>query len=154
VPLLLSTGYHVQTDIPALVARHPATRVARHLGPDPLVIRALVDRLDAARTSEPASTVLVGAGSSRPDASVELARAGELLGTQVGRPVSVLTMADDIRTALAELEPPIEVATYFLAEGQFVSVLTEAADGLATVAAPLGDHAALVELVWARYDAS
>ena len=37
VPLLLSTGYHVQTDIPAVVAGRAGVRVTAHLGPDPLV---------------------------------------------------------------------------------------------------------------------
>ena len=154
VPLLLSTGYHVQTDIPALVASYPHTRVARHLGPDPLVIRALTDRLDAARTGQPATTVLVGAGSSRPEAALELTRAAELLGARVGRSVRTLTMGDDLRGALVSYVGPVEVATYLLAEGQFVSALTEAADGLATVSAPLGVHPALVDLVWQRYDES
>src|SRR4051812_47031522 len=45
VPLLLSTGYHVQADIPSIVAPHLAVRVARHLGPHPLLVEALVDRL-------------------------------------------------------------------------------------------------------------
>lgn len=153
VPLLLSTGYHVLTDIPAAVAGRPEVRVARHLGPDPLLVEALVDRLAAARAGEPCSTVLVGAGSSRAEAAAELAATGALLAARVGRPVPVLTMADDLRTGLAAQPGPVEVATYLLAEGQFVTTLRAAADGIATVAEPIGVHPALVELVWARYDA-
>jgi sirohydrochlorin ferrochelatase len=152
VPLLLSTGYHVQTDIPALVAGHPHVRVADYLGPHPLVVRALLDRLLAARVVEAATTVLVGAGSSRPEAAAELRRAADLLGAQVGRAVSVLSMADDLDAALRALPAPVEVATYLLAEGQFVSTLQRAAREVATVAEPLGVHPALVELVWQRYD--
>jgi sirohydrochlorin ferrochelatase len=152
VPLLLSTGYHVQTDIPAAVARFPATRVARHLGPHPLIVDALVDRLGGDGDRNPAATVLVGAGSSRAEAAAELATTGELLGERLGRPVTVLTMGDDLSSAFAALPRPFEVATYLLAEGQFVTTLRTAAGGSAAVSEPLGVHPALVELVWTRYD--
>jgi sirohydrochlorin ferrochelatase len=152
VPLLLSTGYHVQTDIPALVAPYPGTRVTAHLGPDPLVVRALADRLAETRRSAPETSVLVGAGSSRREAAAELAAAARLLGEHVGRRVVVLTMGEDVRSALSALPGPVEIGTYLLAHGQFVNALREAADGLATVSPPLGVHPALVELVWQRYD--
>lgn len=150
VPLLLSTGYHVQTDIPAAVAAHPNVRVARHLGPHPLLIDALVDRLGP--VGPDGSVVLVGAGSSRPEAAAELDATGRLLGERLGRDVAVLTVGDDVRAALAARPQPRHVATYLLAEGQFVTTLTDAAAGLATVAAPIGTHPALVELAWLRFD--
>jgi hypothetical protein len=101
VPLLLSTGYHVQSDIPDAVARHPGTRVARHLGPHPLLVDALMDRLGPLAAD--GSVALVGAGSSRPEAAAEIAATGRLLADRLGRPVSVLTLADDVRSALASL---------------------------------------------------
>ncbi len=52
VPLLLSTGYHVQTDIPQAVAGRAHIRVAAHLGPDPLLADALADRLGGSRGRE------------------------------------------------------------------------------------------------------
>lgn len=152
VPVLLSTGYHVQSDIPAAVAPYPQVRVARHLGPHPLLVDALVDRLG--RTELDGSILLVGAGSSRSEAAAELAETGRLLGERLGRPVSVHTMADDLAAVFAAAGRPLQVATYLLAEGQFVTTLRAAADGLGTVAPPLGVHPALVELVWARYDAA
>jgi sirohydrochlorin ferrochelatase len=154
LPLLLSTGFHVLTDIPAAVASRPGVVIARHLGPDPLLVDALVDRLAEARHGGAASTVLVGAGSSRAEAAAELAETGALLSARVRRPVTVLTMASDLRRGLTAQRPPVEVATYLLAEGQFVSTLRDAADGIATVAEPIGVHPALVALVWARYDAA
>jgi sirohydrochlorin ferrochelatase len=155
VPLLLSTGYHVQSDIPAAVAAHPNVRVARHLGPSSLLVDALVERLaETDRPGEARSTVLVGAGSSRQGAGDELAETGRMLSERLARPVAVLTMADDLRAALGALPGPVQVATYLLAEGQFVTTLRQAAEGLATVAAPIGVHPALVDLVWARYDAA
>src|SRR4051794_1202101 len=45
VPLLLSAGYHVSTDIPRVVSGRDSVSVARHLGPDPLIIEAVADRL-------------------------------------------------------------------------------------------------------------
>jgi sirohydrochlorin ferrochelatase len=150
VPLLLSTGYHVQTDIPAAVAPHPTARVARHLGPDPLLADVLVDRLP----DEPAggTVVLVGAGSSRPEAAGDLAGMGDLLARRLGVSVEVTTLAADVRAVLTALPQPLRVATYLLTEGQFVDTIRTAADGLAAVADPLGVHPALVQLVWQRYD--
>jgi sirohydrochlorin ferrochelatase len=149
VPLLLSTGYHVQTDIPAAVAEYPAVTVARHLGPDPLLADVLLDRLP---TESSGSIALVGAGSTRPEAAGELAEMGGQLGARLGSSVHVLTLADDVRATLEQLPPPVRVATYLLAEGQFVVSLRAAADGIAAVAEPLGVHHALVRLVWQRYD--
>ncbi|GAB2479682.1 sirohydrochlorin chelatase [Jatrophihabitans fulvus] len=151
VPLLLSTGFHVQSDIPEAVAPFPATRVARHLGPDDLLVDALLARLgDAgAITGE---VVLVGAGSSRSGARVELDETAGRLGHRLDRPVPVLTMADDLAAAFALLSRPLHVATYLLAEGSFTERVASLADARTTVAAPLGDHPAVVELVWRRYD--
>ncbi len=156
VPLLLSSGFHVLTDIPAVVAGRPDVRVARHLGPDPLVIEAVFDRLAAARGPDAvATTVLVGAGSSNPAAAAELRTAASRLAERLGRPVSLLTLGEDVRAALRAAAPPVEVATYLLAEGQFVDTLRAAAatvPGPATVSDPIGAHPALVALVLARYD--
>jgi sirohydrochlorin ferrochelatase len=149
VPLLLSTGYHVQTDIPRAVASYPYARVARHLGPHPLLIDALVDRL--AETTPAGPTTLVGAGSTRAEAAAELATTATLLGERLEQPISVLTMGQQLRPLFAAAAP-VRVATYLLAEGQFVTNLERAIDGLGSVAAPLGAHPALVELVWRRYD--
>jgi sirohydrochlorin ferrochelatase len=153
VPFLLSAGFHVLTDIPAVVAGHSDVLVARHLGPDPLVVDALVARLAEVRGPDPvATTVLVAAGSSNPAAATDVAGTARQLRERLGRPVSVLTLDDGVRAALGGVTRPVEVATYLLAEGQFVDNLRAAADGLATVSDPIGVHPALVALVLARYD--
>lgn len=151
VPLLLSTGYHVQSDIPAVVGDRAEVRIAAHLGPDPLIISALTDRLG---TSTAASTVLVGVGSSRPEARPELEAAGRLLGAHLGRPVTAMTLFEDVRGTLLAQQRPVEVATYLLAEGEFYTRLCTAADGIATVAPPIGAHPDLVRLVLDRYHAA
>jgi len=149
VPALLTTGYHVLTDIPAAVAPHPATILARHLGPHPLLIDALVDRLGDA---DAASTVLVCAGSSRAEAVAEIDAAAALLAARVGNPVTVATMGDDLPAVLAAIDQPFRVATYLLCEGHFVDTLTAAVAGRGVASAPLGAHQAVVELIWLRYD--
>lgn len=148
VPLLLSTGYHVQSDIPAVVGHRADVRIAAHLGPDPLIISALADRLGG---STAASTVLVGVGSSRPEARPELEAAGRSLAARLGRPVTALTLFEDVRGTLLSRPQPVEVATYLLAEGEFYTRLRAAADGLAPVAPPLGAHPDLIRLVLDRY---
>ena len=60
--------------------------------------------------------------------------------------------APDVTDRFAELDQPLEIATYLLAPGRFVDVLNSAADGIARVAAPIGLHPGLVRLVWQRYD--
>ena len=152
VPALLSTGYHVQSDIPAAVASRDDVRVARHLGPHPLLTAALADRLRTARRGAPAkSTVLIASGSSRPEAAAELAEAADLLTGELGRAVTAHTLAEDLSAVLGAYPQPVEVATYLLAEGQFVDTIRAAA-GDGVVADPLGVHPAVVELILSRYD--
>jgi sirohydrochlorin ferrochelatase len=153
VPLLLSAGYHVLTDIPTAVAGRSGVRVSRHLGPDRLLVSALAERLDAVRGSTvPRSTVLVGVGSSRPDAAADVDATARMLSEHLGRDVRTATLSADLRSRLMQLTPPVEIATYLLAGGEFHEGLRQAAAGIATVAEPIGVHPALVQLVLQRYD--
>jgi sirohydrochlorin ferrochelatase len=153
VPLLLSAGYHVQTDIPTVVTGRSDVRVARPLGPDRLLVTALADRLAAARgSSVPHSTVLVGVGSSRPDAADDIAVTARLLSEHLGRHVHTATLSADLRSQLTQLEPPVEIATYLLAGGEFLGAIRQSAADISTVAEPIGVHPALVQLVLERYD--
>ncbi|MCW2496706.1 CbiX/SirB N-terminal domain-containing protein [Jatrophihabitans sp.] len=152
VPLLLSAGYHVATDIPAVVAGRPNVRVAGHLGPDPLIIAAVADRLLAARGSQtPVSTAFAAIASSRSSAWGEVNEAVAALSLAVGRDVTLLPLGSGAATTLATLPAPVEVAVYLLAEGTFLGEL-QASAGTALVAAPIGVHPLLVSLVLARYD--
>ena len=63
VPLLLSTGYHLTTDI-ADAASAAGVAVAPPLGPDQLLVTALAGRL--AETGVPAGTPVVLAAAARP----------------------------------------------------------------------------------------
>jgi sirohydrochlorin ferrochelatase len=148
VPLLLSAGYHVTTDIPAMVAGRRQVQVARHLGPDPAVIDALIDRLVEAGGNE-GPVLLAAIGSSRSSAREEVERAATALAERVGRPVRVLSLGAQ---RLTDMPAPYRVATYLLAEGGFLDQLRADADGRAVVAAPIGVHPAVVSLTWTRYD--
>lgn len=88
VPLMLVAAGHAKGDIPAALAReagrYPGLSYgyARSLGPDPLVLTALLERLDAVLDHGDragAHVVLVGRGSTDPDANSEVARTARLL---------------------------------------------------------------------------
>jgi len=151
VPLLLSAGYHVSTDIPRTVAGRPTARVAEHLGPDPLIVEAVADRLR--QVSDGSRSVLLAAvESSRESAQKEVRTAAARLEARLGRAVSLLPLDGDVRSELAARPAPVAVATYLLAEGDFLDKVRTAAEGLAAVAEPIDSHPALVRLVLSRYD--
>lgn len=147
VPLLLSAGYHVETDIPALVATRPNVRVARHLGPDPVIVDAVAQRLhEAGGATGP--VLLAAIASSRPSARAEVELAAARLSTRLARPVSVLPLG--IATDVPDPVPA--VATYLLSEGSFLDGLRARVGARGVVAAPIGVHPDLVRLVWERCD--
>jgi cobalt/nickel transport system ATP-binding protein len=88
VPLVLLAAGHLKNDGPATLARarmrHPgvAFRMGRDLGIDPTVLAVAEDRIrEAIGAEDPASTavVLVGRGSSDPDATSDLFKIARLL---------------------------------------------------------------------------
>ena len=106
VPLVLLAAGHLKNDGPATLARarqrHPGVRfrMGRDLGIDPVVLAVVEDRIRAAiGDDDPAEVgvVLVGRGSSDPDACGDLFKFGRLLarrprpghgraGLRLGRP--------------------------------------------------------------------
>ena len=155
VPALMSTGFHVRKDIPAIVAGRENVRVGRHLGPHPLLTTALADRLAEARGDRAAgrSIALVATGSTDPDARAELDAAAGELARHTGTHVFGVSLADDL-TAL--VGPDVEVASYLLADGAFADKARgqALAAGVQVISAPLGSHRAVVELIWQRYEAA
>ncbi len=155
VPLLLSAGYHLSTDI-AEAARNPARHVADPLGPDELLVTAMVRRL--AETGVPRGTpvVLAAAGSSDPQAALQVAAQADLLAGELDVPVTAAFAATGrptVEDAVAELRAsaggPVAVASYLLAPGLFHESLAKA--GADWVTAPLGDHPAVAALIIDRY---
>ncbi|KPI20748.1 cobalamin (vitamin B12) biosynthesis CbiX protein [Actinobacteria bacterium OV450] len=180
VPLLLGRGHHVKRDLPAAAARaaHLDTRVAAPLGPHPLLVEALYERLLEAGwtpgtdTSGPGTgrgadrgpgrgagpaVVLAAAGSRDPDSAADTRRTAALLSERLGG-VPVVpayasaspAVADAVRALTARGHHRVAVASYFTAPGRFAAQSAAAAPGPA--AAPLGDHPALARLVLRRYD--
>ncbi|WP_063775254.1 sirohydrochlorin chelatase [Streptacidiphilus anmyonensis] len=168
VPLLLGAGYHVRVDIPAALADAPhlRARVARALGPDPLLADALRDRLDEAgrrAQSPPTALVLAAAGSTDPAANADAAAMAGLLRARLpGAPPVVPaylcaagpTPAEAVAALRAEGHERVAVAAYLLGPGFFArrAAHSGARSGACLTSAPLGAHDALANLVTLRYD--
>ncbi|MFF9058127.1 sirohydrochlorin chelatase [Streptomyces sp. NPDC014882] len=166
VPLLLSRGYHVRRDIPeAAAAARLRTRVAAPLGPHPLLVETLHDRLVEAGWRTPATdaerrtsaVVLAAAGSRDPDSAVDTGRTARLLADRLGVPVvpayastAAPTVPDAVRALAARGRHRVAVASCFTAPGRFATECAQAAPWIAS--APLGTHEAMARLVLHRYD--
>ena len=155
VPLLLSTGYHLNTDIgePARAAGIP---VAPPLGPDHRLVPALADRLALAGVPAGTPVVLAAAGSSDPRAASETARQAVMLAAYLRAPVMAAfasaaqpTVPDAVAALSARTGRQVAVATYLLAPGLFHEQLK--LSGAGWVSDPLGDHPAVASLVVERF---
>jgi sirohydrochlorin ferrochelatase len=153
VPLLLSTGYHVRHDLPRAIADSPgAVDLGGPLGPDPLLAAAQVERLFGAGAASGQPVVLVAAGSNDPAASSDLRVAADLLGRRWGAPVRLATLAGLGPRIDEVVRPGDAVSTYLLAPGFFADRADAHARsaGATVVAAPIGAHPLLVDLLVAR----
>ncbi len=100
--------------------------------------------------------VLAAAGSSDPQAAVQVQAQADLLAAARGAPVAVgyaaagePTVSAAVHDLRAATGGPVAVATYLLAPGQFYDRLAES--GADWVTAPLGAHPAVAALVIDRY---
>jgi sirohydrochlorin ferrochelatase len=155
VPLLLSTGYHLRTDI-ANAATAAGAQVADRLGPDLLLVTALAGRLAQAGVPDGTPVVLAAAGSSDPAAEADVQEQAVLLAERLAVPVVPAYAAAGrprVPAAVADLRErtgkPVAVATYLLFPGHFHDQLRRA--GARWVTAPLGGHPAMAGLVIDRY---
>jgi sirohydrochlorin ferrochelatase len=155
VPLLLSNGYHLATDI-AGAASAAGARVAGPLGPDTLLVTALAGRLAEAGVPDGTPVVLAAAGSTDPAAQRDAERQAELLAERLEVPVTAAFLSaagPRVDEAVAELAArenrEVAIASYLLAPGHFQDQLAGA--GARWVTAPLGGHPAMAGLVIDRY---
>jgi len=161
VPLLLSTGYHVRTDVPAAAALSGASvHVAASLGPERHLARATTARLREAGALCGDSVVLAAAGSTDPAGLADVERAAALLRAECGQRVTVAYVSGagpDVPAAVEYLRQTgadrVCVAPYLLAPGRFSRLVTDlaAAAGATTVAPVLGSHRLVRDLVLLRY---
>jgi sirohydrochlorin cobaltochelatase len=88
VPLMLSAAGHSKGDVPAALAReaarHPglAMKYGRPLGPHPVLLSLLADRVAAAAhgAAGPYAVLVVGRGTTDPDANADVCKDARLLG--------------------------------------------------------------------------
>ena len=155
VPLLLSSGYHLSSDI-AVAARAAGVPVARPLGPDPRLVRALSGRLLEAGVPAQVPVVLAAAGSSDPRALADTRRQAAMLAAHRHAPVvagfatAARPTVDEAVSFLANVTgQPVAVAAYLLSPGLFHDRLWLSTG--AWVSGPIGDHPAVAELILDRY---
>ncbi|QES50272.1 sirohydrochlorin chelatase [Streptomyces venezuelae] len=160
VPLLLSRGHHTKRDLPEAARRAPHLRVrtAAPLGPHPLLVEALHDRLLEAGWTPGTAVVLAAAGSRDPEAATDARHTAAQLSERLGGvPVvpgyasAAAPAVPDAVRALTARGHRVAVASYFAAPGRFATQSAAAAGG-GPAAGPLGDHPALARLLLHRYD--
>ena len=158
VPAFLARGYHVGGDIPAHVraSGHRDVTVARALGPDPQLIRVLVDRLIESGWRTEDSVLLAAAGTSDPVAMRDLHMTATWLSATIGSRVELAFAAtgepsvSDAVAAMRRQRPGrVVVASYLLSEGLFQDRLR--AGGADLVTNPLGTHPGVARLIASRF---
>ncbi len=183
VPYVLFGAGHLKDDGPAVLARarhrHPGVRfrLARDLGTHPAVLDVAEERARAALTrvggpndrgdGEDAAVVLVGRGSTDPDACAEMVKFARLLGD--GRELGMVEAAFVAMTRPSVAEAldrcrrlgarRVAVVPLFLFPGVLVDRIGDQAAAFAadhrdvTVAVgdPLGPHLRLADLVVERF---
>jgi sirohydrochlorin cobaltochelatase len=176
VPLVLVSAGHAKGDIPAALAReeqrHPGTSYAygRPLGPHPALLTVLERRLDEQVSLEErgeTTVLLVGRGSTDPDANAEVCKVARLLWEGRGyagvEPAFVSLAAPDVPSGLdrcAKLGARrVVVLPYFLFTGILPDRVRQQAEGWAAAhpevdvrqADVIGPEPELAELVMERY---
>lgn len=157
VPAFLASGYHVHADLPAQIAEsgNPDVSVTPALGPDPALAQVMHDRLREVGWRRGDAVVMAAAGSSDLRAHNDIRVAARLLARHVG-PVHVGFVATgtprvgDVVARLRTLgSRPVFLASYLLAPGLFHDRLADC--GATAVAAPLGLHPGVVDVLVGRF---
>jgi sirohydrochlorin cobaltochelatase len=173
VPLMLSAAGHAKGDIPAALARertrHPGLRwtYARPLGPHPALLELLAARVAAVSGDDSPAVLVVGRGSTDPDANADVVKTTRLLWEGRDYPLAETAFVSLARPDVLEgLERcrllgarQIVVARYFLFPGVLPDRVAEQAGQYAAAhpeldircADVLGDCDEVAALVYERY---
>ena len=156
VPAFLASGYHVRTDLPRQVRRsgHGDAVIAPALGPDPALAAVMAERLAEAGWDGSGQVVLAVAGTNDPSAQAENRTTLRQLEAVLGASARLGTVAQGaprVDEVVEGCAGPVFVAQYLLADGFFSRRLAGLAAGARGVAAPLGTHPQVVELLVRRY---
>ena len=173
VPLMLSAAGHAKGDIPAALARerarHPGLTwtYARPLGPHPALINLLAARIGALGGTPAPAVLVVGRGSTDPDANADVVKTARLLWEGREYPLAETAFVSLARPSVPEgLERcrllgarQIVVARYFLFPGVLPDRVAEQAAHYAAVhpgldircTDVLGDCDEIASLVYERY---
>ncbi|MFB9314354.1 sirohydrochlorin chelatase [Nocardioides plantarum] len=154
VPLLLSTGFHMRTDLPEAVEKASVPVVlGAPLGPDPLLAEAQVARLLEAGAVAGQRVVLVAAGSTDEAATRDQLAAVALLSRAWNGPVELATLSGHGSRPADVVRPGDAVSPYLLSPGFFHDRIRRECPDAAVVAEVIGAHELVVDLVVARASA-
>jgi sirohydrochlorin cobaltochelatase len=173
IPLMLSAAGHAKGDIPAALAReqtrHPGVSFSygRPLGPHPALIDLLAARIAAVADGTSPAVLVVGRGSTDPDANADVAKTARLLWEGRDYPLAETAFVSLARPGVTEgLERcrllgarEIVVARYFLFPGVLPDRVAEQAAAYAAAHPELdirytdvlGDCDEIAALVYERY---
>lgn len=155
VPVLLSTGYHMEVDVAGAASRSPLVTAGPPLGPDPLLAEVLRDRLLESGATPGDRVVLAAAGSSRPQAADAVRTvADQLAALWSGRVIAGFAAAatPSVAEALEDATADggrVRIASYLMGRGFFHDRLQRYA---VPVTEPLGADPRIVTLVRRRFD--
>ncbi|MGA8845962.1 MAG: CbiX/SirB N-terminal domain-containing protein [Nocardioides sp.] len=151
VPLLLSTGFHMRSDLPDQAAlAHVPVKLGRQLGPDPLLAQAQVHRLVEAGARRGQRVVLVAAGSSDEAATCDQLCAVAHLARAWDGPVELATLSGHGSRPADLIRAGDAVSPYLLSPGFFHDRLKREAPPGVVVADVMGAHERVVDLVVQR----
>lgn len=153
VPLLLTHGFHLATDVRA-VAYENGFETSEPLGPDSKLIDLLNLRLKQAGTPDDASIILAAAGSKDKASNKDVELVAQALSRLRGVTVKVgfigSAMPNFFEVARKIQDRNIAVSPYLLSPGKFSESLANC--GMPWIAEPLGIHQLIAQLILDRYD--
>jgi sirohydrochlorin ferrochelatase len=159
LPLLLAAGYHARVDIPAMLAAAPYARVARPLGPDARLARALLRRAQETGADTGTALVVAAAGSSDARALADVESVVAELARLHTAPVRVGYLSGagqplaEAVTSLVRAGHDVVALTYLLCPGRLADTVasTALAVGARAVAPPVGGCAEVAAIIDDRW---